>query len=56
MASHETKLTLIGSPTVLIEILGLRLLTDPTFDEPGSYEAGGIVLKKRAGLRSRQTK
>ncbi len=49
MASHETKLTLIGGPTVLIEIFGLRLLTDPTFDEPGSYEAGGIVLKKKSG-------
>jgi L-ascorbate metabolism protein UlaG (beta-lactamase superfamily) len=31
------------------ECFGLRLLTDPTFDEPGSYEAGDIVLEKRIG-------
>ena len=49
MARHETKLTLIGGPTVLIELFGLRFLTDPTFDEPGSYEAGGIVLEKKSG-------
>ena len=33
-------ITLIGGPTVLIEIAGLRLLTDPTFDAPGSYASG----------------
>src|SRR6516162_227564 len=49
MASLEINLTLIGGSTVLIECLGLRLLTDPTFDEPGSYEAGGIMLEKRIG-------
>ena len=49
MASLETNLTLIGGPTVLIELSGLRLLTDPTFDEPGSYEARGIVLEKKSG-------
>jgi hypothetical protein len=38
MASLEASLTLIGGPTVLIEFFGLRLLTDPTFDEPGTYE------------------
>jgi len=30
-------ITLIGGPTVLIEVGGLRLLTDPTFDPPGIY-------------------
>jgi L-ascorbate metabolism protein UlaG (beta-lactamase superfamily) len=50
MASLETTLTLIGGPTVLIELGGLRLLTDPTFDEPGKYEARGIVLEKKSGL------
>jgi L-ascorbate metabolism protein UlaG (beta-lactamase superfamily) len=49
MASLEASLTLIGGPTVLIEFFGLRLLTDPTFDEPGTYEAAGIVLEKRKG-------
>ena len=29
-------ITLIGGPTALIEIDGFRLLTDPTFDEPGA--------------------
>jgi hypothetical protein len=49
MASLEASLTLIGGPTVLIEFFGLRLLIDPTFDEPGTYEAAGIVLEKRKG-------
>jgi len=31
-------ITLIGGPTALIEIDGFRLLTDPTFDEPGAYQ------------------
>jgi L-ascorbate metabolism protein UlaG (beta-lactamase superfamily) len=30
----------IGGPTALIEIGGLRFLTDPTFDGPGSYASG----------------
>jgi hypothetical protein len=27
----------VGGPTVVLEIGGLRLVTDPTFDEPGTY-------------------
>ena len=32
-----TTLTWIGGPTALIEYAGLRIVTDPTFDPPGSY-------------------
>jgi L-ascorbate metabolism protein UlaG (beta-lactamase superfamily) len=46
MATEVLIATLIGGPTVLIEIGGFRLLTDPTFDPPGSYESKGIVLTK----------
>ncbi len=46
MASLEPTLTLIGGPTVLIELAGLRLLTDPTVDGPGRYEARGITLER----------
>ena len=36
-----------GGPTTLIEIGGLRLLTDPTFDDVRDYELGpGLVLSK----------
>jgi L-ascorbate metabolism protein UlaG (beta-lactamase superfamily) len=49
MARLETTLTLIGGPTVLIELGGFRLLTDPTFDEPGHYHAGPVHLEKSAG-------
>ena len=31
---------LIGGPTALIEMGGLRLLTDPTFDPPGDHPVG----------------
>jgi L-ascorbate metabolism protein UlaG (beta-lactamase superfamily) len=49
MTDGPVRLTLIGGPTVLIEYGGLRILTDPTFDEPGSYEARGVTLTKLAG-------
>lgn len=49
MSDLDVSLTLIGGPTVLLEIGGLRVLTDPTFDPPSKYEAGGIVLEKTAG-------
>ena len=35
------RLTHIGGPTVLIEVAGWRLLTDPTFDPPGQKYAFG---------------
>jgi L-ascorbate metabolism protein UlaG (beta-lactamase superfamily) len=45
------RLTHIGGPTVLIEVAGWRLLTDPTFDPPGQkYEFGwGTSSVKLAG-------
>ena len=46
MQRETLTITLIGGPTALIEIDGLRLLTDPTFDAPQSYEAGGVTLSK----------
>lgn len=53
MSQHTTspsiKVQLIGGPTTLIEIGGLRLVTDPTFDPPGSYNLGGRTLIKRTG-------
>ena len=49
MYDLEVSLTLIGGPTVLLEIGGFRVLTDPTFDPPSKYEAGGIVLERTAG-------
>ncbi|MCX5497137.1 MBL fold metallo-hydrolase [Kaistia dalseonensis] len=49
MTAHDLTLTLIGGPTVLIEIGGLRLLTDPTFDPPGHYHSGPVHLEKQSG-------
>ena len=49
MPGLKTALTLIGGPTVLIELAGFRLLTDPTFDPPGLYEARGVTLEKTRG-------
>ena len=45
------RLTHVGGPTVLIEVDGWRLLTDPTFDAPGRrYHFGwGAVSRKLAG-------
>ncbi len=41
-------ITLIGDPTALIEIAGLRLLTDPTFDNPREYQLAHVTLRKTA--------
>jgi hypothetical protein len=49
MTSFETTLTLIGGPTVLIELAGFRLLTDPTFDAPGRYHRGVVTQVKITG-------
>jgi len=46
----ELKVTYIGGPTALLELGGLRLLTDPTFDPAGEeYKTGLYTLKKLAG-------
>jgi L-ascorbate metabolism protein UlaG (beta-lactamase superfamily) len=47
----DFQITHIGGPTALIEVGGLRILTDPTFDPPGQkYKFGvGIGSQKLAG-------
>lgn len=42
-------MTMIGGPTVLIEINGVRIVTDPTFDAPGVHRSGPITLEKTEG-------
>ena len=50
MKPNELKMTYIGGPTALLEVGGLRLLTDPTFDPAGTaYPAGIYTLRKTAG-------
>jgi L-ascorbate metabolism protein UlaG (beta-lactamase superfamily) len=39
----------VGGPTAVIELGGVRLLTDPTFDPPGEYPIGSRSLVKTAG-------
>ena len=49
------RLTHIGGPTVLIEVGGWRLLTDPTFDPPGRQlpvRLGDVVAQARRARRS----
>jgi L-ascorbate metabolism protein UlaG (beta-lactamase superfamily) len=44
------QITYIGGPTALLELGGLRLLTDPTFDPAGSdYPTPVYVLRKTLG-------
>ena len=45
---NAATITLIGGPTALIELGGLRFLTDPTFDDPGDYQLGTVTLTKTA--------
>jgi L-ascorbate metabolism protein UlaG (beta-lactamase superfamily) len=49
-AGWSVKVTLIGGPTALVEVGGLRLLTDPTFSVAGVHEsAPGRPLTKTEG-------
>ncbi|MBS1699910.1 MAG: MBL fold metallo-hydrolase [Actinobacteria bacterium] len=48
LTENPLTLILVGGPTAIIEYAGLRLLTDPTFDAPRSYE-GGAALHKLTG-------
>jgi L-ascorbate metabolism protein UlaG (beta-lactamase superfamily) len=44
------KIQPVGGPTAIVELAGLRLILDPTFDPPGDYDAGnGLTLTKLAG-------
>ena len=46
----ELRITYIGGPTALLEMGGLRLLTDPTFDPAGAtYTTPVYTLRKTAG-------
>ncbi|HYO80293.1 MAG TPA: MBL fold metallo-hydrolase [Bryobacteraceae bacterium] len=47
MKKEPVRLTSIDGPTLLIEFGGLRILTDPTFDEPQQYRLGAKTFTKR---------
>ena len=50
MRNDHLRFTYIGGPTALLELGGLRLLTDPTFDPAGEeYPRGVYALRKTAG-------
>jgi L-ascorbate metabolism protein UlaG (beta-lactamase superfamily) len=50
MAELPLRITYIGGPTALLEVAGLRLLTDPTFDPAGSeYPTPIYTLRKQEG-------
>jgi L-ascorbate metabolism protein UlaG (beta-lactamase superfamily) len=44
--TEKLGITLSGGPTALLELGGVRLLTDPTFDAPGDHPVGERVLVK----------
>lgn len=47
-AAAQLAVTTVGGPTVVIDLGGLRFVTDPTFDTAGSsYELGQVSLHKR---------
>lgn len=48
-ASVAVAVTVVGGPTALLEWAGLRLLLDPTFDEPQRYGPDPDDLEKTAG-------
>jgi len=49
MSDSDLSITYIGGPTVLIELAGMRLLTDPTFDDAGATYVRTSTLHKLAG-------
>jgi L-ascorbate metabolism protein UlaG (beta-lactamase superfamily) len=45
-----TVITYVGGPTAILDYAGLRIVTDPTFDPPGTYaEPGSTTLVKTTG-------
>lgn len=48
--STPLAVTYIGGPTALVEYAGLRILLDPTFDEPGDYPADDLTKTAGPGL------
>jgi L-ascorbate metabolism protein UlaG (beta-lactamase superfamily) len=49
MGGPRVRIRYVGGPTALLELGGVRLLTDPTFDPPGDHPVGNRVLVKTAG-------
>jgi L-ascorbate metabolism protein UlaG (beta-lactamase superfamily) len=43
------EITYVGGPTAIIQIGGLRFITDPTFDAPSEYPSGTVTLQKLEG-------
>jgi L-ascorbate metabolism protein UlaG (beta-lactamase superfamily) len=43
------KVTYLGGPTAILEIGGVRIMTDPTLDQPGIYHSGVLVHEKLSG-------
>ncbi len=50
MTTAPVAVTYIGGPTALLEYAGLRILLDPTFDEPGHYPADELTKTAGPGL------
>lgn len=46
---NDVRITYIGGPTILLEVEGIRLLTDPTFDPPRDYQTGPFIHSKTVG-------
>jgi L-ascorbate metabolism protein UlaG (beta-lactamase superfamily) len=46
---HLLRIRYLGGPTTILELGGVRLVTDPTFDAPGDYPLGTRTLTKTAG-------
>ena len=50
MSSGQLTITYVGGPTAILELGGIRLLTDPTFDAAGGeYPSGPAILRKLSG-------
>jgi L-ascorbate metabolism protein UlaG (beta-lactamase superfamily) len=47
--AETVRIRYLGGPTAQLELGGVRLLTDPTFDPPGDYRVGERVLRKTTG-------
>ncbi|MEK8104391.1 hypothetical protein NKG94_03045 [Micromonospora sp. M12] len=49
--STMNKLTIraIGGPTAVLDYAGLRVVLDPTFDDPRTYQNGPVTATKLAG-------
>jgi hypothetical protein len=47
MTRQECAAMVVGGPTTVLDVGGLRIVSDPTFDDPGPHDDAGLTARLR---------